>query len=184
MIPRLTLRVALVLMAVLTELYAKESTQDFISKYNNYNTVCRGMGYERSCKGRDHGIVAFHARMSSHQQNLGNQAVVIFGKVTLNSGSAYNGNTGIFTAPKDGIYSFTWTILTKLGSYFHTEIVINGNVVGYNHVDGKSGSSNYESSSATVMVRMKKKDKVWIRIYSGLGKFGYADWSSFSGFKL
>ncbi|XP_056016194.1 heavy metal-binding protein HIP-like [Ostrea edulis] len=185
MVPMLTLRVTLVLMVILTELYAKETTQDFISKYNKYNTVCRGMGYEtRTCKGKDHGVIAFHARTSTSLQNLGNYAVVVFGKVTLNSGSAYNGKTGIFTAPRDGIYSFTWTILTKDGSYFNTQIVINGKIVGYNNADGKSGGSDLESSSATAVIRMKKKDKVWIRIHGGQGKYAYSDWSSFSGFQL
>ncbi|XP_056016151.1 heavy metal-binding protein HIP-like [Ostrea edulis] len=179
------LRVTLVLMGILTELYAKETTQDFISKYIKYNTVCRGMGYEtKSCKGRNHGAIAFHARMSSNLQNLGKYAVVVFGKVTLNSGSAYNGKTGIFTAPTDGIYSFTWTIMTIPGSYFHTEIVINGNIVGYSYVNGKDGSSQYESSSTTAVIRMKKKDKVWIRTHGEYGKYGHSDWSSFSGFQL
>ncbi|XP_048765818.1 heavy metal-binding protein HIP-like [Ostrea edulis] len=184
MISMLTIRVMLVLMAILTELDAKETTQDFISKYNKYNTVCRGMGYEsRSCKRKGQGIIAFHARTSSTLKNIGNQAVVVFGKVTLNSGSAYNGNTGIFTAPTDGIYSFTWTILTHPGYYFNTEIVINGNIVGYNNVDGKSNSSQYEASSATAVIRMKKKDKVWIRTH-GAGSYAYKYWSSFSGFQL
>ncbi|XP_056016181.1 heavy metal-binding protein HIP-like [Ostrea edulis] len=165
----LMLRVTLVLMGILTELYAKETTQDFISKYNKYNTVCRGMGYETTCKGRNHGAIAFHARMSSNLQNCGT-SVVVFGRVTLNSGSAYNGKTGIFTAPRDGIYSFTWTILTTPGSYFNTETVINGNVVGYNLANGKVSSSHYESSSTTAVIRMKKKDKVWIRTYGGNGK--------------
>ncbi|XP_048765817.2 heavy metal-binding protein HIP-like [Ostrea edulis] len=185
MVPMRMLRVTLVLMAMLTELYANETTQDFISKYNKYNTVCRGIGYERkNCKGRYHGVIAFHARTSSTLQNLGSYAVVVFGKVTLNSGSAYNGNTGIFTAPTDGIYSFTWTILTKMGSYFNTQIVINGNIVGYNYVDGKAGSAQYEASSTTAVIRMKKKDKVWIRANSGEAKYAYKEWSSFSGFQL
>ncbi|XP_048769778.2 heavy metal-binding protein HIP-like [Ostrea edulis] len=185
MVPMIMLRVTLVLVVLLTELYAKETAQGFISKYNNYNTVCRGMGYERrSCKGRDHGLIAFHARTSSAIQNPGSYAVVVFGKVTLNSGSAYNGNTGIFTAPTDGIYSFTWTIMTKLGSRFNTEIVINRNIVGYNHADGKHGSSQYESSSTTAVIRMKKKDKVWIRTHGSTGEYAYMDWSSFSGFQL
>ncbi|XP_048765819.2 heavy metal-binding protein HIP-like [Ostrea edulis] len=185
MISMVMLRVTLVLMVILTELYAKETTQDFISKYNKYNTVCRGMGYKtKSCKGRDHGVIAFHARISTALQNLGSQAVVIFGRTTLNSGSAYNNDTGIFTAPTDGIYSFTWTILTISGSYFHTEIVINGNTVGYNHVDGKSGSFHYASSSVTAVIRMKKKDKVWIRTHAGEGKYACQDWSSFSGYQL
>jgi hypothetical protein len=129
-------------------------------------------------------VIAFHARTSSDLKNLGSYAVVIFGKVTLNSGSAYNGNTGIFTAPRDGIYSFTWTTLTTSGKYFYTEIVINGNTIGYNHADGKSGSSQLDSSSTTAVIRMKKQDKVWIRTHSRRGQYAYAHWSSFSGFQL
>ncbi|XP_048771001.1 heavy metal-binding protein HIP-like [Ostrea edulis] len=185
MVPMLMVRVILVLIAILTELYGKETTQDFISKYNKYNTVCQKMGYgTRSYKGKDHGIVAFHARMSSNLQNLGNNAVVVFGRVTLNSGSAYDGNTGIFTAPTYGIYSFTWTIMTIPGSRFNTEIVMNGNVVGYNYANGKSGSSQHESTSTTAVIRMKKKDKVWIRTFNREGEYAYMDWSSLSGFQL
>ncbi|XP_056015788.1 heavy metal-binding protein HIP-like [Ostrea edulis] len=185
MVPMLMLRVTLVLMVILTELYAKENTHDFISKYNKYNTVCRGMGYEKkSCKGKYHGVIAFHARTSTALQNLGSYAVVVFGKVTLNSGSAYNGNTGIFTAPTDGIYSFTWTILTSPGSNFFTEIVMNGNIVGYDYANGKSGGSHHESSSTTAVIRMKKKERVWIRTHGKEGRYAYAAWSSFSGFRL
>ena len=50
------LKETLVFMAILTELFAVETTRDFISKYNKYNTVCQGMGYERrSCKGGERG---------------------------------------------------------------------------------------------------------------------------------
>jgi hypothetical protein len=53
-IPKLAL--TLVLTIIATKLYAKETTEDFISKYNKYNNVCRGMGYERrSCKEREQG---------------------------------------------------------------------------------------------------------------------------------
>jgi hypothetical protein len=122
--------------------------------------------------------------MSSNLQNLGNNVVVVFGKVTLNSGSAYDSNSGIFTAPRDGIYSFTWTILTAPGNHFHTQIVINGKIVSYNYVDGKTGGSQYASSSTTAVIRMKKQDKVWIRTHGSNGKYAHAEWSSFSGFQL
>ena len=122
--------------------------------------------------------------MSSNLQNLGSYAAVVFGTVTLNAGSAYNGKTGIFTAPTDGIYSFTWTILTQPGYRFETEIVHNGNIVGYNYVNGKSNSAQFESSSTTAMIRMKRKDKVWIRTHRNFGQYAYQDWSSFSGFLM
>lgn len=41
--------------------------------------------------------------------------IVIFDKVSLNDGNAYNVTSGIFIAPVDGIYSFSWTVLTKGG---------------------------------------------------------------------
>jgi hypothetical protein len=122
--------------------------------------------------------------LSSKLENPGSYARVVFGTVTLNSGSAYNSKTGIFTAPTDGIYSFTWTFVAHTGYYFNTQIVINGNVVGYNYVDGKTGGSHYEASSATAMIKMKKRDKVWIRTYRNEGQYAIGHWSSFSGFRV
>ncbi|XP_061178368.1 heavy metal-binding protein HIP-like [Saccostrea echinata] len=139
-----------------------------------------------NCKGRERAIISFHARMTSDQQNLGNNAVVVFGKVTENSGSAYNGNAGKFTAPEDGIYSFTWTILTKPGKIFITNIVVNdtSNIVGYNYVNGRGGSHTFPTGSVTTIIKMKKNDKVWIRADGKHGEYAYGNWSSFSGFKL
>ncbi|XP_062619332.1 uncharacterized protein LOC134280897 [Saccostrea cucullata] len=128
--------------------------------------------------------IAFHALLSTIQENLGSRAAVVFGKVTQNSGNAYNATTGKFTAPEDGLYSFQWTILTRGGQYFHTEIVLNGNIIGYNHVDGTSGSSHWASGTSSAVIKMKKKDEVWIRTHGDAGKFAYQSWSSFTGFKL
>ncbi|XP_062589287.1 heavy metal-binding protein HIP-like [Saccostrea cucullata] len=122
--------------------------------------------------------------MSKDQANLGNFAVVVFGKVTQNSGNAYNANTGKFTAPEDGLYSFMWTNVTKGGKQFHTEIVLNGKRLGYNHVNGESGSSHMASGTSSAVIKMKRKDEVWIRTHGTYGKYAYADWSSFTGFKL
>ncbi|XP_062619331.1 cerebellin-2-like [Saccostrea cucullata] len=115
--------------------------------------------------------------------NLGKNTIVVFGTITLNSGNAYDATTGIFTAPDDGIYSFTWTILTMSGKYFKTRIVLSDNSIGYNHVDGVSGSSNWESGTSSAFIKMKKNDKVWITTF-GEGKCAYQEYSSFSGFGL
>lgn len=64
-------------------------------------------------------IIAFHARLSTHQKNLQDTEVVVFADVTLNTGNAYNATNGKFTAPVKGHYSFTWTIATQSGVVQH-----------------------------------------------------------------
>ncbi|XP_061177415.1 heavy metal-binding protein HIP-like isoform X2 [Saccostrea echinata] len=179
------LKTTLLLLCILVEVCTKGTHQDFISKFNKYNSVCQGIGYKTmNCSGTEKNIIAFNTLLSKRQENLGKSSVVVFGNIILNTGNAYDGITGKFTAPEHGIYSFSWTILTTTGKYFHTEIVLNGNIIGYNHVDGTTGSSHYSSGSSSAIIKMKKNDKVWIRTHGDHGKFAYENWSSFSGFKL
>ena len=112
-----------------------------------------------------------------------NQETVIFDKVSLNEGKAYDNISGIFTAPLDGIYSFTWTVLTKYGKCFLTEIVLNGKKVVLNHTDGR-GHDGGPMSTSHANIKMKKGDKVWIRTHSTSGLFAHANWCFFSGSKL
>ncbi|XP_052687897.1 cerebellin-3-like [Crassostrea angulata] len=157
-------------------------SDDFIAKYDKYNTVCRRMGYQdKQCEERD--VVAFHARLSKDQKNLKGKDIVVFGTVTLNTAKAYNPTTGKFTAPNKGHYSFTWTIASSPGARFSTQLVINSKPVSYCHVDGKTGGNNYETGSSTVILKMEKNDVVSILVY-GAGELALWDWSSFSGFKL
>ncbi|XP_062604660.1 complement C1q tumor necrosis factor-related protein 4-like [Saccostrea cucullata] len=129
------------------------------------------------------GVIAFYAETSTVQQNLPRKAVVFFKNIILNSGGAYDATTGKFTAPNNGIYFFSWTIATAAGNWFSTEIVLNDKIFGRNHVNGKSSSPNYESGSATAIIKVERDDKVWIRVYDEKG-YAYAEWSSFSGFQL
>lgn len=113
-----------------------------------------------------------------------NQEIVIFDKVSLNDGNAYNKTSGIFTAPMDGIYSFTWSILTQGGKYFVSDIVRNGHKVASNYSDGR-GHNGWPMSTSHVYIKMKKGEKVWIRAQSNYGHFAYGGhWCSFSGAKL
>ncbi|XP_062619586.1 heavy metal-binding protein HIP-like [Saccostrea cucullata] len=121
------------------------------------------------------GVIAFNALLTDNTHQ--SKAVIIFKKITLNSGNAYNATTGKFTAPVDGIYSFSWTIATDAGQRLSTEIIHIDKPVSYNHVYG-----NYETGSTTANIEMKKNEQVWIRAYEG--GFALTDWSSFSGFQL
>ncbi|XP_048743710.1 heavy metal-binding protein HIP-like [Ostrea edulis] len=165
------------------DVHTKRDNLDFIGKYDEQRTICRKMGFDdKGCK--RNGIIAFHARTSSALRNVALYTVVVFGKVTLNTGRGYDTRTGKFTAPESGIYSFTWTIATIAKNHFSTDIVINGRMVGFNHVNG-ARYSNYETASATAIINMEKNDKVWIRARdSGKTTYAYQDRCSFSGFRL
>ncbi|XP_065936796.1 complement C1q tumor necrosis factor-related protein 3-like [Magallana gigas] len=166
--------------ALLVAVTANETPQQVVTKYNNYKAICNGMGYENvRCKDP----IAFQSSLTKHLENMKNKETVIFDKVSLNEGNAYDHTSGIFTSPLDGIYSFTWTTLTKSGKAFLTEIVLNGKKVALNHADGRGHSGNSMSTSHA-NIKMKKGDKVWIRAHDTYGQFGYAHWSFFSGSKL
>lgn len=111
---------------------------------------------------------------------------VVFDKVSLNEGNAYSTATGKFTAPLDGIYSFTWTTLTKSPNFFLTEIVRNGKSIAYNHNDARGiGSTGYPMSSSHANIKMKNGDKVWIRVHRNPGQYiEGGGWCNFSGIKL
>ncbi|XP_052689296.1 cerebellin-1-like isoform X2 [Crassostrea angulata] len=163
-------------------LFGVSGSDDFITKYDKYNSVCRRMGYQdKGCEETE--VIAFHARMSTDQKNIKNRNVVVFGTVTLNTGKAYNPTASKFTAPSRGHYSFTWTIATYPGAMFNTQLVINGKSVSYNHVNGRVGGNNYEAGSSTVILKMEKNDVVSI-LSADTGESARGLWSSFSGFKL
>lgn len=60
---------------------------------------------------------------------------VIFNQVSLNEGKAYNTTSREFTAPVDGVYFFSWTILSDAEKYFITEIVLNSIPIAFNCTD-------------------------------------------------
>lgn len=128
--------------------------------------------------------VVFQSSLTKTMTNMKNEETVIFDDVSLNEGKAYDRTTGIFTAPSDGFFSFTWATLTKGGHYFITEIVHNGQRMAYNHNDGR-GIDIYSMSTSHANIKMKNGDKVWIRTHGNLGQYVYgANYCNFSGIKL
>eukprot|EP00105_Crassostrea_gigas_P027750 XP_011449190.2 PREDICTED: heavy metal-binding protein HIP-like [Crassostrea gigas] len=160
---------------------AHETPQQVVTRYNNYKAICSGMGFENvRCKD----LIVFQSSLTKALQNLKNQETVIFDKVSLNEGNAYDNISGIFTAPLDGIYSFTWTILTASGKYFVTELVLNGQRVAYNHADGR-GHDGFPMTTSHAKIKIKKGDKVWIRATGNYGQYAHGGhYCYFSGEKL
>lgn len=104
----------------------------------------------------------FYAIIKQSEFSLNKHSTVVFETVIINEGGHYNNNDGIFVAPRDGIYMFSWTVSTVNSADILTELVVEENVIsstGEREVD----SGSYTSASMTAFCRMNKDDHAWIR---------------------
>lgn len=130
----------------------------------------------------DNPVVAFDVRLRDHKRNLAAKTRVVFETVGLNEGPGYNVSTGIFTAPRGGVYVFDWTILTFLGQAAYTSLVVNDQLKSWNHChDGIS--KTYLPYSKMTIVKLKQGDKAWIGVFIGPTNI-HNQYTSFSGYKL
>ncbi|CAC5388796.1 unnamed protein product [Mytilus coruscus] len=125
--------------------------------------------------------IGFLVRLKSNLENRPKGSVVIYDDVITNEGNGYTLSTGIFTAPAEGLYSFSWTTTTVAHKYFYTYLAVNGYMIARSH----AGHDNVSlSASQTVVVHLKNHDKVNIKVQDDHnGQFIYSEgWSTFSGF--
>ncbi|XP_062621363.1 uncharacterized protein LOC134282953, partial [Saccostrea cucullata] len=104
----------------------------FRHDYVTYKNICREMDWIPKCdchkitKGGCGKIVAFHAILSKRLNNIPVNTILKFENVLTNEGKGYSPTTGKFTAPVDGVYSFSWTYSTNKGSRFFVVGVVDG----------------------------------------------------------
>ncbi|XP_071179619.1 cerebellin-1-like [Mytilus edulis] len=125
---------------------------------------------------------AFFSTLSKSAVLSNSNKVLIFDGVKVNRGGGYNPSTGIFTAKRDGLYHFSCVIYGD-----------NGKDVGYQlnkndllYVRGYSNNGPHEASSISVLVELKKGDRVYIK-HRHLGQTEAVignDHSSFAGYFL
>lgn len=94
--------------------------------------------------------VAFHVYLKNSISSLQKNQILIYDNVIANIGEGYDTTTGKFTAPKDGVYSFTWTYLTKKGARAYIGGFIDGKQVvwgGHGRPDCHLGEFYWASCS-------------------------------------
>ncbi|XP_076088722.1 complement C1q tumor necrosis factor-related protein 3-like [Mytilus galloprovincialis] len=151
---------------------------------NNGKCDCTGKDSRRdSVTAQDK--VAFMVKTISALINIPAKSTVVYHTVVTNIGNGYDKSTGIFTAPSNGIYIFSWTVLTHNHKYFVTYLALNGNVIIKNYT-GANSVADHISSSQNAVLEIKKDDKVFVKVLEGYtGQYMIGNhYSSFSGYKL
>lgn len=109
-------------------------------------------------------VIAFHARLGpGHLRNVPVNTTMKYGIVLLNKGEGYNPNTGIYTAPEDGVYSFAWSFLTFQGGTVYIAAVVDN--VDKIHTCINNQQSVHINTSGHLLYELKKGNKVWIRTW-------------------
>ncbi|CAC5406909.1 unnamed protein product [Mytilus coruscus] len=106
--------------------------------------------------------VMFFAIIKSNSFNLEKESTVVFDTIVINEGSHYNNYDGIFVAPRDGLYLFSWTVSSSGASFVMTELVVDDEVITSTG-ERDADSVSLMSASMTAIYRMKKDGHAWIR---------------------
>lgn len=139
-------------------------------------------------------LIVASLRESIRQQEVGFTAVkhnplavsegatILFETTLTNIGSGYNPTKGVFTAPVDGMYVFSYNVeCAKTNGDTYTELVHNGarlNMQAYCHGFGDS-----DNSGTMGILRLHAGDTIWIRLFDSDNRsFGWR--TTFSGFLL
>ena len=134
--------------------------------------------------------VYFYVMMGFDSFNITNTPIP-FDQEKLNVGGAMNLNTGKFTAPRDGTYSFSFTGLvhlpaTSTKSNVNVWMYLNGNFVGSGWADEVGTIGQYETFSFQSTFNLQTGDEIWLQIdqmSTGTYLFGY-QYTHFSGYLL
>lgn len=94
--------------------------------------------------------------------------------------------TGTFTAPRAGLYSFSYTVYSNVGAegeriYHKVQLMKDGQVIASSWEDNREDSE--DSATQTVLLQMKQGNQVYMELV--LGRFLCADtqgYNSFSGY--
>ncbi|XP_062607930.1 EMILIN-1-like [Saccostrea cucullata] len=103
-------------------------------------------------------VVAFTAKLSK-DIIVTAHGIVKYDQVLTNWGGAYNPTTGIFTAPYNGLYTISGTLLSHPMNSVHLKIVRNGIKMSLL----LSSSKTHPQSGQTLHLLLNKGDRVWIQ---------------------
>jgi hypothetical protein len=110
--------------------------------------------------------------MSKNEVNIGPHHTLIFDHIETNIGNGYNGHTGAFIAPHNGVYLFFYTVFGTHPSYTSIEITVNGFARGAIFVDNQAAPSAYTGSTGVAVFSLSQGNDCFIRTHSTYASTG------------
>ncbi|XP_076079003.1 heavy metal-binding protein HIP-like [Mytilus galloprovincialis] len=101
---------------------------------------------------------AFTATLSTSPVTVSGQFIPKFDNVILNRGNGYDPKTGKFTAPKSGLYHFSFTIMSNGGSDLHMGVAKNGKYL----ISLYATKTHGDTGTANPVLELKEGDTVYL----------------------
>lgn len=110
--------------------------------------------------------IAFYAWLSKTEQKVGPHHTLILDHVETNSGNAYNHHSGVFTAPSNGIYLFSYTVFPDSHSYGTIELIVNSQSHAAIFVDSSPADPDLGGTTGVAILYLKQNDVCYLRTHS------------------
>ncbi|XP_062607178.1 complement C1q-like protein 3 [Saccostrea cucullata] len=128
--------------------------------------------------------IGFYAYMSSDEPDPRGHHTLVYDVTQTNYGNGYNKDTGVFTAPMGGLYSFTWSTRVECHLAHTTDLVINAKIMGSTYA-----YCGFNTVTGHVVAAVNQGDVVFMRTHStspgqGAIKSNEFGRSAFSGFLI
>ena len=125
--------------------------------------------------------VAFTAGMTSSSTSWSGD-ILVFPHVITNKGQGYSSSSGKFTAPRDGTYVFTVTVVSYESNLLSLSIVQDGVI---KVLTWSTGNARDQTGTNLVVLELDRGDAVWVKCVSGRGYHtNSVPYTTFSGFIL
>ncbi|XP_076102678.1 complement C1q-like protein 3 [Mytilus galloprovincialis] len=123
----------------------------------------------------------FFASLKTSQTLSSIRDIVKFDDAKINIGGGYDSTTGIFTAPRNGIYIFSCAIMANGGGEVQFQLNKNDQL----YTGGYAAKSGYGAQTVNSLVELRTGDKVYIKHRTGLSQNVLGShYSTFSGYLL
>ncbi|XP_062604129.1 complement C1q-like protein 3 [Saccostrea cucullata] len=152
----------LVIFAVTFSNVNASSPDEFMGDMNGYRSACKKLGWEPKQDCTANHVIAFQANIKSHLTDVPVKTTIKFNNVQLNKGGGYDPETGIFTAPEKGVYSFAWSYLSRQGGTVYTALSVDNEDRALSCIENQQ--SKFINSAGHLVSELAKGSKVWIRV--------------------